>query len=269
MPRHKIKALALDRQHGASFLLRQALLLLKDEAAELPCTNWRDYLQALEVVACRLQDIRPTMASIYNGLQLFRHGLAGLRAIDQPPHPVEAVSILVDGILAELDQIYSLTVKNGSDMIKSGLRLVSCSFSATVGSALLQSAAEGRACSVLIVEGRDECPAMPYGEMMASTLRPRVKCRVITAEDLEANLLGVDFALVGADSIFRDGSVVNGHPSLRLAQACQVNNIPFYCLCESHKITTQPPVLPLEAGFDLIPAHLVSKIITEKSAAAP
>ena len=38
MDRQEMRArqLALDRKHGASFLLRQALLILKDEATELP-----------------------------------------------------------------------------------------------------------------------------------------------------------------------------------------------------------------------------------------
>lgn len=268
MPRQEIKArqLALDRQHGASFLLRQALLLLKDEAAELPCGNWLEYLQELESLAVRLQRIRPVMASIFNGLQVFREGIDALRIAAPPEHPVEAVSILVEQILKALDRDYDLTVKNGAAMISNGDRLLSCSFSATVASALLQAAAEGKNCSVLMVEAAQGSSPMSYGEMMASTLRVGgIQCQVISMSQLPSHLGKLNLALIGADSILADGTVINGHPSLELAQACLKSHIPFYCLCESHKFAAHPPALPLEEGFDLIPVRLISKVITERS----
>lgn len=265
MNRQAIKAqqLALDRQHGASFLLRQSLLLLKDEAAELPSSDWLHYLEQLILLASRLQNIRPAMAAIKNGMGFFIQGVEALKVSDPPPDAVQAVTSVVDAILKNLDRDYSLTVANGASMIKSGERLISCSFSATVCSAILQTVAEGKSCSVMIVETPHS--NLPYGEMMASALRSGgVESQVICIEKLEYHLQNMTLALVGADSIWPDGAAVNGTPSLALAQACHAHQVPFYCLCESHKYATSPPALPLEEGFDIIPARLITAIITEK-----
>lgn len=259
----RAQQLALDRQHGASFLLRQALLLLKDEATELPSGDWLYYRDQLLTLAYRLQNIRPSMAAIKNGVDFFIEGVRAVRISDPPPDAVEAVTTLVDTILRNLDRDYRQTVLNGAAMIKAGEHLVSCSFSATVCSAILQTVAEGIPCSVMIVETPHA--VLPYGEMMSSALLSGgIDCHLISIEQLEAQLPNATLAMIGADSIFPDGTVVNGSPSLHLARACQNQNLDFYCLCESLKYTSDPPALPLEDGFELIPAQLITAVITEK-----
>jgi len=254
MDRQEMRArqLALDRKHGASFLLRQALLILKDEATELPCDNRLNFLEELAAIAQRLQQARPAMAAIRNGLQLFIDGLEELKAENRLNEPVEAVSGLVDSIIESLDANYHRTVMNGAQLIKSGEQIISCSFSATVASALIQARAEQKPFSVIIVESLWH--DLNYGEMMASTLETGgVDCKLIPVDRLYDYVNDSSLGLIGADSVLADGSVINGYPSLQLARACFAKRIPFYCLCESHKIASDYPPLPLEDGFDIIP----------------
>jgi translation initiation factor 2B subunit (eIF-2B alpha/beta/delta family) len=84
----------------------------------------------------------------------------------------------------------------------------------------------------------------------------------IKAKDLVENISHIDFAIIGADSYFDDGSVINGIPSLYLAEQCY-QKIPFYCLAESFKKSTEKN--DAGDGFDLIPPKLLTKIINEKN----
>lgn len=264
-PELKAEQLALDRQHGASFLLRQALLILKDEAVELPNADGVNYLQELAAIARQLQVIRPAMASIGNGIQLFIDGLEGLDVSNCRAAPVELVTALVDDILACLELYYQRTVFNGASLIHNGARLITCSFSATVCAALTQAASEGKEFFVLVLDSQANPAGFAYGEMMASALQAGgVTCRLIPTDEVYLHTQGVTLGLVGADSILSDGALINGWPTLRLARACCHNRIPFYCLSESIKFTSSFPPGPLEKGFERIPASFITAIITEK-----
>jgi translation initiation factor 2B subunit (eIF-2B alpha/beta/delta family) len=92
-----------------------------------------------------------------------------------------------------------------------------------------------------------------------------------------------DAALVGADTIARDGSVINKAGTYLLALAARDRGRPFYACCESFKYSDlnaadipleshdaaeiNPPVLskitPHNVYFDITPAYLVTSWITE------
>lgn len=267
MKRHELRALqlALDRGHGASFLLRQALLILKDEAGELPHGNSFHYLQELTAIACRLQGLRPSMASIANGLQLFIDGLARLDPASLTTSPVEPVRNLVDSILVGLEQAYQDAVLNGADLIDDGICLVTCSFSATVSAALTEAASAGKDFCVLVLDSHAKPDGFDYGEMMASTLRTAgVACKIIPTDEVYYRIKGAKLGLVGADSILPHGDLINGWPTMSLARACRHNRIPFYSLCESIKFARDTSAR-LEKGFEHIPASFLTGVITEKN----
>ena len=79
-------------------------------------------------------------------------------------------------------------------------------------------------------------------------------------------------ALVGADSLLADGSLINGTPTHKVALAAKDSGIPFYTVCETTKFNIlsnfgRKP--ELEKGFDLTPSKLVTGIITEKGMIKP
>jgi len=90
-----------------------------------------------------------------------------------------------------------------------------------------------------------------------------------------ARLATASYALVGADSVLRDGSVVNKVGTQALALAAKDRAKPFYVACESLKFDARYdgaswPVRPdIDPLFDLTPGHLVTMVVTERGAYTP
>lgn len=78
----------------------------------------------------------------------------------------------------------------------------------------------------------------------------------------ESNLL-----LLGADTVFRDGSLVNKTGTLALALAAQDAGVPVIVACETFKLAPFDPEEPVEDMFELIPAALIDRVVTEEGAA--
>ena len=81
-----------------------------------------------------------------------------------------------------------------------------------------------------------------------------------------------DKALVGADSILADGTLINGRPTSNLAKAASDKKIPFYCVCETNKFDIQNHRSKhdeLEPGFEMIPSTSITGIITEQGLMNP
>ena len=93
-----------------------------------------------------------------------------------------------------------------------------------------------------------------------------------------------DVALVGADTIANDGSVINKAGTYLLALAARDKGIPFYVCCESFKYSQLaaaaipledhdpaelnaprlPNIKPHNIYFDITPAPLISVWVTER-----
>ncbi|GAI73282.1 unnamed protein product, partial [marine sediment metagenome] len=73
-----------------------------------------------------------------------------------------------------------------------------------------------------------------------------------------------------ADSVLRDGSLINGLPTCELALAAK-GKLPFYVVCETLKFNPRVSSkhVKLEEGFDLTPPELITGIITEAGAFKP
>ena len=73
--------------------------------------------------------------------------------------------------------------------------------------------------------------------------------------------------MVGADSILDNGSLINGSPTLIIAETAKEKQIPFYVVCETTKFSALRIAgrhLWLEEGFEVIPPHLITRIITDE-----
>ena len=105
-----------------------------------------------------------------------------------------------------------------------------------------------------------------YGELAAEELkRHGISVEVIPDQAIGDSITRASKALVGADSILGDGSLINGTPTYEVAAAAKKAGIPFYSICETakfniHSLAEQPE---LEEGFDSVPPGLITGIITE------
>lgn len=80
---------------------------------------------------------------------------------------------------------------------------------------------------------------------------------------------GYDAVLVGADAVFRDGSIVNATGTCGLAEAARRAGVPVLVAAETLKLVPTDPHKPDEEGFELVAADLIDRIATEEGLFAP
>jgi translation initiation factor 2B subunit (eIF-2B alpha/beta/delta family) len=136
------------------------------------------------------------------------------------------------------------------------------SASATVREALLHTPPEQVVCTV----------SAPYeeGRPFAEDLRAAgLDVELVEDAHAEDALARVSLLLVGADTVFRDGAVINKVGTCRLAEAAQEEGVPTIVACEVIKLapidSVDAPELREEREvFDVTPPELVDQVVTEE-----
>jgi len=164
-----------------------------------------------------------------------------------------------------------------AELIPSGATVLTHSLSSTVREVLGQL--QGRA-TVIFSESRPRLEGHRFGQWLSAG---KLSGQLITDAQLGHFAALADVALVGADAVLSDGSVVNKVGTYLLALAARDNDLPFYVCCESFKHTTRsvseinleemdpgelaapemPGILVRNVYFDVTPARLVSAWIDE------
>ena len=137
------------------------------------------------------------------------------------------------------------------------------SASATVRAAVLHTPPKRLVCTVShpVEEGRAFAD-----ELRASGLA----VELVEDEDALAELAGASLLLVGADTVFRDGTLCNKIGTRTLAKAAAEQEAPTIVACEVIKLapieSAKARELPREVGelFDLTPPELVHAVVTEE-----
>ena len=153
--------------------------------------------------------------------------------------------------------------------------VVTISNSATVCDALVHIGAR----AVYVVDAR------PGGEstQMAEQLRRRlvspgseVNVHLVEAATIANVVQCVDCAVVGIDAVSRSGAVLHKIGTLPLALCCRHFERPFFALGHSlkqvdHEFEESVPAhnIPETRVFDITPAQLISRIVTERTRNAP
>jgi ribose 1,5-bisphosphate isomerase len=268
----KINKLKNDRIHGAGMLARQAISILNLAINESQAQTAAEFTEEIQVVVTELVKARPSITPIANYTnQLLQQitikaqsekNLASLKSFAKAKgnelirSSVKAVSKAVEygcGIITDLDTV------------------ITCSYSSTICKVLELSRQRETRFRVIVAESRFNDKA--YGEITAEELmRHQIPVEIIRDENIQTRISKADKAVVGADSITADGYLINGTPTLALAQAAKKKKIPFYTICETAKLDTQgytAKAAELEPGFDKIPLDLITGIVTEKGTMQP
>ncbi len=146
------------------------------------------------------------------------------------------------------------------------------SASATVREAFLQAQPQRIVCTVSEPgeEGR------PFSEELAAE---GLAVDLVADEDAELALGTVNVLVLGADTVFRDGSLVNKVGTTALAEAAKRAGIPVIVACETFKLA--PYSSPqealeawdrpaeLEAIFEDTPAELIERYVTDEGIFEP
>lgn len=273
-----LKRLRADHERGASQLARMALGYLAEAARDDSISDVGALRADLDGFARELEAARPSMVPIRHLVAAWRREVAAL------PDDELAVmrAALVDraqALVARSQKAAGDAAARAAELIPSGATVLTHSLSSTVREVL--GLLQGRA-TVIFSESRPRLEGHRFGQWLSAG---ELSGQLVTDAQLGHFAAQADVALVGADAVLGDGSVVNKVGTYLLALAARDNDIPFYVCCESFKRTEctksemnleemDPGELgaPEMAGilvrnvyFDITPARLVSAWIDEEA----
>jgi translation initiation factor 2B subunit (eIF-2B alpha/beta/delta family) len=234
----RVRELREERHHGASWMARHALEALV-EAVE----NGEDPLEAGRVLA----SARTSLGAVA--------GAIGRVLVAGPPEQVIAEA---EAVIGSRDRAAkAIAVMLGPDIAGT---VMTHSASCTVHEALTHTPPARVICT--ISEPGSEGRRLA-AQLKASGLEVELIADAESTDAVrESNLL-----LLGADTVFRDGSLVNKTGTLAIARAAQEAGVPVIVACETFKLAPFDPEEPVEDMFELIPAALIDRVVTEEGAA--
>jgi translation initiation factor 2B subunit (eIF-2B alpha/beta/delta family) len=247
----QIEKLRYDRTSGALDLAIDAI-----ELAE----GWIAAGRAPAELAREIARMHPAIAAVTNVARLLESDRS-----DLPKRLLQAKQSLVNG--------NRLIGENLRALIPPKATVITLSNSTTVRDVLLALGVR----SVYVLEsqpggeGKQLAEALRDGLKAGSRLASRQDPVHLVPDSAVGNIVPrVDCALVGVDTILRDGAILHKVGTLPLALCCQRFGKPFYAAGHSFKFTEREskglpePDEALESQlFDCTPADLITKIITE------
>ena len=249
----RVKLIAEDREHGAGWLARQAVETLA---------------AAVEEGADPLETGR-TLASARPAIGAIAGALGRVLAAAQTP---EQISAQCRALIERRDRAaHSIAVLLKPDVQGT---VMTHSASATVREALLYNRPPRVVCTVSDPQGEGR----PFSEDLSAE---GLAVELVPDEDAAHAVASVDALVVGADSVFRDGSLVNKTGTSALATAANEAAVPVFVTCETFKLAPFGPPAdglrgwaagsPLgdEEAFDLTPPDRIDRYVTEEGVITP
>lgn len=276
---HTVALVREDREHGASWLARQAAQALADASQLDTATPKR--LETLHAAARDFALARPSMAAVANtAARIWQAGMSS--GEPSPDAQLAALHAEAERLLASWQRAAASIADFARALL--GPVVYTHSSSGTVEQVLQQLVAhddgKGRVERIIVDESRPGGEGVTAARAFAAAGAP-----VTLVSDGAAGLFLPEASAVvlGADSVRADGSVVNKVGSFPLAVTAHALGVPVYVLCETLKIAA--PTFPLrfeEMGpeeslpepvpgitvrnvyFDRTPAEYISGVITEE-----
>jgi ribose 1,5-bisphosphate isomerase len=270
-----IEGIAADRTSSASRLARvglETIALVTIESA-----GWRRDPNVLKEAARRISEAQPAMAIVHNVVHLF----ARLVAEGQEPMAV------LREIHAELATARERIARTFLKVAPSRGTYVTVSYSDNVLESLRAAHGRSPVAHVYVMESPPMFEGRALGKALSSAEIPTT---VVADSAGPSYVKEADAVVVGADSILRDGSLVNKVGTQSLARAATEVGKPLYVVCESLKFdarydaATWPGAAPLSKGdgrsshdnldrirrdFEVVPGRLITAIVTERGRYTP
>lgn len=233
----RVESVAADTSHGSSWLAKEALETLVEavELGEDPLETARALVRA-----------RPAIGSIAGAMGRV------LVACRTPEQLVEEARAVISGRERAAATIAVILAPELADRI-----VMTHSASATAREALIHGEAQRVVCTVSepVGEGR------AFSEELAAT---GLATDLVADEDAKHAVRTVDLLLLGADTVFRDGSLLNKAKTNGLTSAAKKANVPVIVACEVLKLAPDDPIQPDDERVELTPPAQVDRIVTEE-----
>lgn len=261
-----------NRSGSQSIVIRTAEAL--SAIFELPVASEAE--KCFELAAQELDEMikaHPAMASLYSLRDLFHDEVPATT----PESMAIALGNFADSILKSTVQI----ARNASELIKSGDRIITISYSSLVAETLSFSAGMKESISVICMESRPICEGRDFASYLAERGIEVMLCSDAIGTSLVKEC---DLVLVGADALLPKG-LVNKIGTYPLALAAREARTQFVALINTQKIRSKIETdfnrdhdpkelleIPIEnvevinRYFDLTPLDFVTTIVTEDGA---
>jgi translation initiation factor 2B subunit (eIF-2B alpha/beta/delta family) len=255
-----VEELQGDREHGASWMARRAVETLL-EVTEQPFDTTDALVDSLVDAGRRLSESRPGVGAIAGatGRVLAAANAHRYLDLDELRRLIgEEGEGLLDGRRRAAASIAIQLQERLADSV-----VVTHSASATVREALVHTPPAKAICTV----------SEPIGEgrAFADELRSEgLNVELVEDADAPAALAGATLFLIGADTVFRDGTLCNKIGTTALAEAAAGHDVPTVVACEIVKLApidaaSAPELSEAERMlFELTPPEVISEIVTEE-----
>ncbi|HEY6542363.1 MAG TPA: translation initiation factor eIF-2B [Ktedonobacteraceae bacterium] len=257
-----------DREHGSRWLVRQAIIILRDIATSATAAPG-ERLRLLRLAGNELARARPAMFALAGAV---------IRILGSSENPDE-IARAAEQLLHEYETVVDRITDHTRPLLHG--TLMTHSLSGTVLEVL--TACVSTIEQVIVLEGR---PRYEGREVALALQKAGIATTLITDAQADIFLSRCRAVIVGADSVLANGDILNKAGTALLAWAAHGHGVPLYVLCETLKIATytwQGDLAQLEEKeaeevwehpaqginvhnfyFDHTPARLVTKLITER-----
>jgi ribose 1,5-bisphosphate isomerase len=253
----RVEEIRSTRAHGGSWMARRAVEALAALAEQSAPTS-EELLQRLVAAGRELAASRPDMGAVAGAvgrLLATAHGQAHL----SPDELQRLVQEEARGLVAQRDRAArSIAIQLGPQLTDA--LVLTHSASATVHEALVHTPPAHVYCAV----------STPHeeGRAFSESLREAgLSVELVEDEGAPEVLSGCSLLLLGADTVYRDGTVCNKVGTRRLAEAAEDHGARTLVACEVIKLSpvdaADAPELA-EWDFDLTPPELIDAIVTEE-----
>jgi ribose 1,5-bisphosphate isomerase len=255
----RVEELRTDRNHGGSWMARRAVEALV-EVAEQATAGGEELLEELVAAGRELAGSRPGVGAVAGAVGRLlaaasRHGQLELDQLRQLVR--EEAEALVEGRNRAAASIAIQLRERLEEAI-----VLTHSASATVREALLHTPPERVICTVS--SPQDE------GRAFAEELRESgLDVELVEDEDAPRQLEWASLLLVGADTVFRCGTLSNKPGTRALAEAAAEESVPTVVACEVIKLAPIDAEHARALGtelLDLTRPELIDRIVTEEGA---
>ena len=261
----RVQELRDDRSHGASWMARRAVETLA-ELSELDASSCDSLLDALRDAGRQLAGCRPGVGAVAGavGRVLAAAGHESHLDLGELRRVIQEEAQALDDARRRAAASITIQLRERLD----GATVVTHSASATVREAFQQTQPAKVICTV----------SEPVGEGRAFAEEWRdagFDAELVEDADAPARVPEASVLLIGADTVFRDGTICNKVGTIPLAKAATEANVPTLVAAEVIKLapvpgSQAPELADIERSlFELVPPDLITEVVTEEGTFPP
>lgn len=272
-----LEKLADNPARSASELARSCLRMVAETALHAPAEDLETLQTLLAAQAHQMIEAHPSSAPLGYFLKRWTNRVAELSQDGLEEARCKAAEYALV-LVHESSSAVRAVASRAREIIGEGRVVITHGLSSTVME-IFHQLKESRVRAI-VTESR---PSLSGHQLAAQLSAWAIPTTLITDAQIGLFVRRADFALVGAEALLGDGSVVNSVGTYLLGVAARDQDVPFYACCESYKWRPAdseefalpaldeaqlnspqlPHVTPVNIGFDITPARLVTGWITE------